>query len=280
MSAPNPPAYTVACVQTEPVLGDIEANIDLTVAGLSEAAAAGARLAVLPEAASSGYMFRNMAEAAAGSQPVDGGPTIRAWEQVARDSGMWVCGGFVEDGGGALYNSAALIGPDGVAAVYRKVHLWGWEKSLYAPGNLGFPVTATPLGRIGMGICYDAWFPETFRSSALAGADVVCLPSNWVPVPGQPEGLLMAHMMSMTGASSNEIYVLACSRSGTERGQDFLGSSIVADPAGWLLAGPAPREGAAVITADIDPAAARAARLAEPFNQTIADRRPEVYRSR
>ncbi|MEO3934287.1 nitrilase-related carbon-nitrogen hydrolase [Micrococcaceae bacterium Sec7.4] len=280
MSAPGTTAFTVACVQTEPVLGDIEANIHLTVAGLTEAAAAGARLAVLPEAASSGYMFRNTAEAAAGSQSVHGGPTIRAWAQMARDSGMWVCGGFVENDGGTLYNSAALIGPDGVAAVYRKVHLWGWEKSLYAPGNLGFPVTATPFGRIGMGICYDAWFPETFRSSALAGADVVCLPSNWVPVPGQPGGLLMAHMMSMTGANSNELYVLACSRSETERGQEFLGSSVVTDPGGWLVAGPAPREGAAVITATIDPAAARAARLAAPFNQPVADRRPEVYRTR
>lgn len=278
MAETTPTAFTVACVQTEPVLGDLEANIELTSAGLAEAAAAGARLAVLPEAASSGYMFRNKEEVAANAQSVDGGPSIRAWAQAARASGMWICGGFIENDRGTLYNSAVLIGPGGVAQVYRKVHLWNWEKSLYAPGDLGFPVTPTPLGRIGMGICYDAWFPETFRSSALAGADLVCLPSNWVPVPGQQKGVLMAHMMSMTGANSNELYVLACSRTGNERGQEFLGSSVVADPAGWLVAGPAPRERAAVITAEIDPVAARAARLAAPFNQPVADRRPDSYR--
>jgi predicted amidohydrolase len=270
-------AFTVACVQTDPVLSDLEANIGLTVAGLVEAAEAGARLAVLPEASSSGYMFRDREEAAATAQSAEDGPTLREWERVARKWGMWVCGGFIEESAGVLYNSAALIGPEGLAEVYRKVHLWGWEKSLYAPGNLGFPVAATPLGRIGMGICYDAWFPETFRSCSLAGADLICLPSNWVPVPGQSDGPLMAHMMCMTAANSNEVYIAACSRSGTERNQPFLGSSVVVDSNGWLVAGPAPKDDSAVLMAQMDPAGARAARLDLPFNQPITDRRPEVY---
>ena len=84
---------------------------------------------------------------------------------------------IAERSGGALYNSAVVIGPSGYVGTFRKVHLWAAQNLFFEPGDLGFPVFKTPIGRIGVaGTCYDGWFPETFRLQALQGADVVCVP--------------------------------------------------------------------------------------------------------
>lgn len=272
-------SYVVACAQLEPVLGDVPANIAQTVAAVHTAADGGARLVVLPEAASAGYMFADADEAFRYAELIPGGPTVTAWARVAAERHVWIAGGLTERCGGSLFNSAVLVGPDGVASVYRKVHLWNDEKRIYAPGDLGFPVVDTPLGRIGMLICYDAWFPESFRSCRLAGADIVCAPSDWVPVPGQPPGLAMANLMCMTGAHSNQMYVAAASRIGVERAQEFIGSSVIVDHTGWLLAGPAAGDRGELLLAWIDPVGTRAERRENPFNQPVADRRPESYRS-
>ncbi|HEY0186431.1 MAG TPA: nitrilase family protein [Cellulomonas sp.] len=268
----------VACAQIEPVLGDVAANTALTCAAVRSAADAGADLVVLPEAASAGYMFTDAAHARSLAQGLDG-PTIAAWAGLAAQTGTWICGGFTELDGDRVFNSAALVGPDGVVGVYRKVHLWNDEKRLYSPGDLGFPVFETPIGRIGMMICYDAWFPESMRSLGLAGADLICAPSNYVPVPGQPDGPTLASMMCITGAHSNQLFVAACSRTGDERGQHFIGSSLIAGHDGWPLAGPADDSGPAVLTARIDPIGTRGRRRHDPFNQPVADRRPAEYRT-
>jgi predicted amidohydrolase len=157
--------------------------------------------------------------------------------------------------------------------------LWNDEKRIFAAGDLGFPVYETPLGRIGLHICYDGWFPESCRSAALAGADVVCVPANWVPVPTQPAGFpAFATMLALTAAHTNQLYIVAASRIGTERGQSFLGRSIIADHHGTPLAGPAGDDEPAILTALIDPIGTRGDRQHNPFNRPLHDRRPDAYR--
>lgn len=267
----------VACAQTDPILGDVDANTEMTVEAIRDAAARGADLVVLPECATGGWAFADRGESAAAAQPVEGGKSIRAWQQVARELGIWVCGGFGEAAGsGTLYNSSVLLSPTGVELLYRKVHLWNTEKLAFDPGNLGYPVVDTPFGRIGMLICYDAWIPESFRSLAVQGADLALAPSDWVPNPHQPAHLPpLAHLMVTAGAHSNQMFVAAASRYGFERGQEFIGQSVIADHTGW----PIVRAGGGreMILADIDPIGSRELRRNDPFNRPLGDRRVEQY---
>ena len=268
---------TVACAQMDPELGDIEGNIDRTERGIREAAARGAELVVLPECASGGWAFADRGESERAAQPLVGGPTITAWQKLSAELGIWVCGGFGEStADGALYNSSVLIAPDGVKSLYRKVHLWNTENLAFDPGDLGYPVVETPFGRVGMLICYDAWIPESFRSLAVRGADLVLAPSDWVPNPHQPADMPpLAHIMVTAGAHSNQMYVAASSRFGVERGQEFIGRSAIADHTGWLLATAGDAE--EVITASIDPVGSREQRRNDPFNRPLGDRRISQY---
>ncbi|MGA5699796.1 nitrilase family protein [Peterkaempfera bronchialis] len=270
--------FLLAGVQFEPVLGDPAANAEASGHWVREAARRGARLVVLPEASSAGYMFADRAEALRYAEPVPGGPVYSAWAALAAELDLWIVAGITELAGERLYNSAVLIGPHGHLGTYRKAHLWNAEQEVYDRQQDGFPVFDTPLGRIGIGICYDAWFPETFRSAALRGADLLALPSNWVPVPGQPaDAPTMANLMCMTGAHSNQFYVAGISRTGVERGQPFIGSSLIVGPSGWPLAGPAGGDGQELVLAEVDLIGSRAERHGNPFNQPLADRRPELY---
>lgn len=272
-------AIRVACAQTDPVLGDISASTAASVDAVRSAAAAGADVVVLPECASSGWAFADMAESRAASQRLDG-ETIRAWQSEARAHDLWVCGGITELGDDErIYNSAVLVSPDGVESVYRKVHLWNTENDAFVPGDRGFPVVETPFGRVGMLICYDAWIPESFRSIALQGADLVLAPSDWVPNPHQPEHLPpSAHIVTMAGAQANQVYVASASRVGVERGQRFIGASIIVDPFGWPLSRPG-SDAEDLIWADIDPIGSRDGRRNDPFNRPLGDRRPDAYLS-
>ncbi|WP_130799466.1 nitrilase-related carbon-nitrogen hydrolase [Streptomyces otsuchiensis] len=273
-------AFVLAGAQYAPRIGEVAANIDLSEHWIREAAAAGARLVVLPEAASAGYVFDDRAEAERYAEPFPGGSVHRAWSALAAELGLWIVGGVTERAGERLYNSAVLVGPHGHAGTYRKAHLWNDEQRIYDRQDDGLPVFSTPLGEIAVGICYDAWFPETFRSAALAGADLLALPANWVPVPGQPDTVpVMADMLCMTGAHSNQMYVAGISRTGTERGQEFIGRSLIAGPEGWPLAGPAGPVADELLLAEVDLIGSRPARHHNPFNQPLADRRTDLYRS-
>jgi N-carbamoylputrescine amidase len=268
----------IACVQMEPVVGSKDANVAKSLRLIGEAADRGANLVVLPELANSGYVFETREEAFAAAEPVPGGPTCESWQAVARERHLYIVAGICEREGQKLYNSAVVIGPEGPIGTFRKVHLWGNENLFFEPGNLGFPVFATPIGRIGVGICYDGWFPETFRLCALQGADIVCVPTNWVPIPGQAEGReAMANILCMAAAHSNSIFIAAADRVGTERGQPFEGQSVIVSHAGWPVAGPASRDREEIIIAEVDLGEARRARNWNAFNQVLRDRRTDVY---
>jgi predicted amidohydrolase len=171
-----------------------------------------------------------------------------------------------------------LIGPKGHVGTFRKVHLWNEENLYFEPGDLGFPVFEAPIGRIGMAICYDGWFPETYRLCALQGADIVCVPTNWVPIPGQdPKREAMANILCMAAAHSNSLFIAAADRVGKERGQPFIGQSLIVSHTGWPIGGPAGSDEETIIYAEANLADARRKRNWNEYNQVLRDRRRDLY---
>ena len=268
----------IACLQMEPIVGRKEHNVERSLELIERAAAGGANLVVLPELCNSGYVFETREEANALAEEVPGGPTTKAWMQIAAKHKLVIVAGIAEREGDSLYNAAAIVGPNGLLGRYRKNHLWGAENLFFEPGNLGMPVFRTGAGRIACAICYDIWFPETFRLAALQGADLLCVATNWVPMPQQPDHLpVMANILSMGGAHSNSMFVAAADRVGRERGQPFLGNSVIVSHTGWPLAGPASADREEMLIADMNLSDARRKRNLNEFNQLLRDRRIDVY---
>jgi predicted amidohydrolase len=267
----------VACRQIAPVVGDLEGNRRLTREAVREAVAAGARLVVLPELCTSGYVFESAEEARSCAEPADG-PSLQAWSEEAARGDAVVVGGFCEQGeDGLLYNSAAVVDGDGVVGIYRKIHLWDREQLFFEPGRECAPVLDTRAGRIGVAVCYDFNFPEVARGLALAGADIVALPTNW-PLFPRPEGERpMEFALVMATAHLNHVFVAACDRCGEERGVEWTGGSVICDEYGWPLAGPVDGYGPGLLLADCDLAQARKKAWNER-NDVFGDRRPDLYR--
>jgi N-carbamoylputrescine amidase len=268
----------VACCQFGPQVGEKAANLARSAEVIERAARAGARIVVLPELCNSGYVFESRAEALSLAESFADGPTTELWCRLAAELGLHIVAGFCERAGQTLYNAAAVIGPAGRLGVYRKVHLWGDENLFFAPGDLGFPVFMTEHGTIGVGICYDGWFPEFYRSCALKGAELVCVPTNWVPIPGQDaQREAMANILTMAASHANSIYIAAADRVGVERGQPFIGQSLITSYTGWPIGGPASASEEQIVLADLDLGQAKRARRWNDFNQVLRDRRPEAY---
>ena len=257
----------VAIFQFSPAFGKTTAN----VARIEHAVrSADADLWVLPELATTGYLFADRAECTALSEPVTG-PSLRALADVCRERRTRLVVGFAERDGEMLFNSSAYIGPDGVVAAYRKVHLFDRERVTFDPGPDPFRVD--PLGphRLGMMICFDWVFPEAARSLALLGADIVAHPANLV--------LPFCQDAMVTRALENGVFCLTANRIGVERraGAElaFTGRSQIVDPRGRVLAR-APAGEDATLVADIDLDLARDKSLT-PRNDRLGDRRPECY---
>jgi 5-aminopentanamidase len=266
----------VAACQISLTVGDVAGNRAAALEAIDQAAGAGAGIIVLPELTPSGYVFDNLAEARALAEPADG-PTVTGWAQQAARRGVLVIGGFDELGAdGQLYNSAALIGPDGVLAIYRKAHLWDAESDFFVPGSEPPPVVATEFGRISVMICYDVEFPEWVRRPALAGADLLAVPTNW-PAEAVPPGERANVVTNVQAAAyHNHMFVAAACRVGAERGVSWVGGSLVAGPDGYPLAGPAGAEQPEILVAHCDLALARS-KATSPRNDPHRDRRPALY---
>lgn len=172
----------VAVVQFDPQCGldHRSFNLSHSLHLAQRAVAGGAQLIVLPELANTGYAYRNREEAFALAETVPEGPSAQAWIEFAREHQVYLAAGLAERDGHKLYDCAVLVGPDGFIGKYRKAHLWNLEKLWFSPGDLGFPVFETPIGRIGLMICWDVWFPEVPRLLSLQGADIICSLNNWV----------------------------------------------------------------------------------------------------
>jgi predicted amidohydrolase len=274
----SPNDIILACIQFEPVVGSLAANQEAMERNIREAHAKGASIVVLPELADSGYVFSNESELAAQASPVPGGGTSTLLCDLSRELKIVVVSGLAERDGDQFFNAAIVCGPDGFVGKYRKLHLWSEENRFFRSGDLGLPVFDTPFGKIGVAICYDGWFPETFRQLALKGASLVCVPTNWVPMPdGDTRPEPMASVLHKAAAHSNGIYIACADRIGTERGQTFLGGSLIVGPTGWPVAGPASVDRAEIIFAKLELGSVAAARRLNVFNDLISDRRSDVY---
>ena len=268
----------IACLQMELCVGEKDQNLAHGLEMIDCAADAGANLVVLPELCNSGYVFNTREEAGMLAEEIPDGPACRVWADAAARHEIHVIAGIAEREGRALYNSAVVVGPQGVIGTYRKNHLWAAENLFFEPGNLGVPVFHTDVGRIAVAVCYDIWFPEVFRLAAIQGADILCVPTNWVPMPDQPAGLpKMSNILAMGGAHSNSMFVAAADRVGVERGQPFIGNSLIVSYTGWPIAGPASDDCEEMLIADVNLSDARRKRNWNDFNQVLRDRRTDLY---
>jgi len=276
ISTPRP--LSVATVQFEPIVGESARNLAAINRLVRIAKADGADIVVLPELAVSGYNFRDAEEVEALSGAVPGGPGADVLCQLAAELSIYVVSGIAERDGGRFYNSAMICGPQGFIGKYRKLHLWNNEHRYFEKGNIGLPVFDLPFGRVGIAICYDGWFPETFRSLALAGAELVCVPTNWVPMAGaESVAEPMANILHKAAAHSNGMFIACADRTGTERGQRFIGRSLIIGPDGWPISGPASADREEILLAKIDLSSVAETRALNSFNHLLGDRRADVY---
>jgi predicted amidohydrolase len=261
------PVHKVATVQFEPTMFEKERNVEGLLALCEEAARAGAALIVTPEMGTTGYCWFDREEVAGEVEPVPG-PTTRRFEALCAAYGCHVVIGMPEvDPDGVYFNSAVLIGPEGVVGVHRKSHPYIAEPKWAASGDLGHQVFETPIGRIALLICMDIHFIETARLCALGGADVICHISNWLaertPAP-----------YWISRAFENGCYVIEANRWGLERTVQFSGGSCIIEPDGSIAAVIDAGDGIAYGEIDLAKARARTV-LGEPV---MDRRRPELYR--
>lgn len=234
---------------------DRRANLERASALVGRAAEAGARLVALPEM----FTWRGEAgEEAAQAEPVPG-PTTEALGALARRHGIVLCGGSILEaaaGGGRLHNTCCLFGPDGTPlAVYRKIHLFdvelpgrvaARESDVFAPGDRPV-VVDTPLGRIGLAICYDLRFPELFRRLARQEAEILLVPSAFTAPTGEAHWELLCRARAV----ENQCLLLAPNQTGpTRRGYAHYGHSLIIDAWGVVLARAGTEED--IVVADVD----------------------------
>ena len=216
----------IAVVQTNPVFGEVERNVH---DALSLMETTEADFYVLPELFTTGYNFIDEKEVRTLAEPADGFTcaTMRKW--IEKNS-CYIVYGFAEQAE-KIFNSAALVGPDGLVGIYRKVHLFDRENLIFAPGNLGFPVFNLPIGKVGIMICFDWMYPESARTLALKGAQMIAHPANLV-LPNCPDAMV-------TRCLENRVFTATADRVGEENrgGVDlkFIGTSEIVAPDGKIL---------------------------------------------
>jgi 5-aminopentanamidase len=265
-----------AVVQTNPELGDVAGNLATCITRIRAGADAGCDLLVFPECALSGYMFTDAETAMRFAEPVPG-PSTDALAAACARTGVHCVIGLLERDGERLRNTAALIGPDGLIGRYRKSHVACVGVDCFTvPGDDAYEAFDTPIGRIGIQICYDWRFPEVTRILALQGADVIAHPTN---SPSQAREI--AEFITRARAAENAVFFLTANRCGDEGGVSFFGWSQIVDPLGRRLAEAG--AGEALVVADLDLELARA-KTKEPGDgpysvRLFADRRPELYES-
>ncbi len=256
----------LAVVQTAPEFGRVSENVGAALALMESVPA---DLYVLPELFTSGYNFESVGEAGQYAESLDG-PTTQAMIRFCRSKKCHVCFGFAERDV-VLYNSAALVGPGGLAGHYRKIHLYNRETLFFAPGNIGFPVFDIPGAKVGIIVCFDWFFPESIRTLALQGAEIILHPANLV-LPYCPDAMV-------TRSIENRVFTATADRVGREdrAGTDlgFIGTSQITTPGGKILCRLG-REHEEIDVCDINAADARNKSI-NPYNNLFSDRKTEFY---
>lgn len=287
MQATNDRTVRAALIQatlvgdpSDPVEKIKQGMIDKHVALIEEAAGQGAEVLCMQELFYGPYFCAEQEEKWYGlTERIPDGPTVKLMQELARKHRMvMVVPMYEEDLTGVYYNTAAVIDADGsFLGKFRKIHIphchpGFWEKFYFRPGNLGYPVFQTAVGKVGVYICYDRHFPEGWRELGLNGAEIVFNPS--ATVAGLSEYLWKLEQPA--AAANNIYYVGAINRPGMEAPWnigEFYGQSYFANPRGQILA-EAPRGGDAVVVADLDLGMIRDVRNVWQFYR---DRRPETY---
>jgi len=254
--------------QFEPRFGVVEENLERVVSGLHDVEA---DLVVLPELAFTGYLFENRRELLSLAEDPADSPTVERLRLLCHDRDLFLVTGFAERQGDQVFNSALLIGPDGLVQTYRKLHLFNTEKEYFDPGDTPLePVEVRDI-MIGMMVCFDWAFPETARVLALKGADILCHPSNLV--------LPLCQQAMVTRCLENGVFAVTANRIGSDtrpRGSlRFTGQSQVVTPKGDILhRATADREELSIMEIEVN--LARSKKMTEK-NDLFEDRRPSFY---
>ncbi|MFW6236287.1 MAG: carbon-nitrogen hydrolase [Desulfovibrionales bacterium] len=281
--------FTIGLIQMAPETTRMQ-SLDKAAGMVREAADKGSELVCLPELFATPYFCQTEDHGRFElAEPLDG-PTISTMSKVARDKGITLAVSFFEKRAPGIYhNTMAVIGPDGTMLdLYRKMHIPDdpgyYEKFYFTPGDLGFKAVPTPVGPVGTLVCWDQWFPEAARMTALSGAMVLVYPTaiGWHPREKEEFGAEQRDAwitIQRAHAIANGVYVAAINRVGHEHspeggeGIEFLGSSFVSGPFGTVLI-QGSTDGEEILLAEIDPAKIEATRQGWPF---LRDRRIDAY---
>jgi predicted amidohydrolase len=264
----------IAVAQFAPALGDFDANVQLCVDALRSAGEQGCDLAVLPECATSGFMFESKAHALTCADIIPG-PTTDAFAAIATEFGFYCVVGMLERNDEHLHNAAVLIGPDGLLGTYRKTHLpRGGVDRFVTPGE-ELRVWDTPIGRIGIQICYDLRFPEVTRVLAVKGAQIIAHPTNW-PILALPT----AEFVTRARAYDNRVVLATANRYGPDGWGEFCGHSQIVSLNGERLAQAGGAEDAVLVAEVPVPEASDRVIVTRPDEYELwlfEDRRTDLY---
>jgi predicted amidohydrolase len=259
----------IGIYQNNPEFGQVEKNVEQALRDLESV---DADLMVLPELFNTGYQFVSREEAEELAEEIPSGNSCQRLMEVTGAKEMFLVFGIAERNRDKIYNSAVLIGPEGFIGIYRKSHLFFEEKYCFDKGDTGFRVFDAGIARVGIMICFDWWFPESARSLALMGADIICHPSNLV-LPDCQKAMI-------TRSLENGLFTATANRIGREaRGGKpplvFTGESQILDNKGKLLA-KLGKDKTGIRIVDIKVEDARD-KLITLHNDRLKDRRPELY---
>ena len=256
-----------------------DANRDLSLQAARELFGRGADIVVLPELIVPGYATDRESMLVA-AEPLNG-RTVRAWQSAASDAGGLLVGGFCEREGDAIFNSAVIVGAEGVVLHYRKLHLFADEKRCFTPGDLGLPVANTRHGMIGTCVCYDLRFVETARALSLQGAQLICVPTAWLPgfdrERWDEQGYCPQARSVVVQSNLDQVYIACASQAGPSGPYHFLGSSLLSDPYGQVVLGPLPGSRRRLALAEVDLGAVGRAHDRGELINPRQDRRTDTY---
>lgn len=259
----------VGFYQFYPTFGKVEQNMEKVIEKLKNIQV---DLIVLPELAFTGYHFKDKNELKSLAENPVKSITIKALEELCARKDLHIVTGFAEKQGNKIYNSALLIGPEGLIYTYRKIQLFLNEKQIFAPGDLPLQVNRIKNIKVGIMVCFDWIYPEITRTLALQGADIICHPSNLV--------LSYCQQAMITRCLENNVFAITCNRYGADKRPHgtlkFTGKSQIIAPKGELLYRAKSQQEELYVT-KIDPSFARDKKITE-LNNIMEDRRPEFYR--
>lgn len=255
----------VGYIQFAPKFGAKKQNLEKIVKLVKQAQ--NADLLVLPEMATTGYMVKNRKQLMELAESVPNGQTTQKLIKIARENKVFLVIGLPEEEKNKVYSTAVLVGPKGFIGKNRKTHLFLRETLYFDKGNLGFKVFNIGKVKMGIGVCFDYMFPEVWRTLALKGAQIFCLPTN----------LVLPYCMEVmkTRSLENGCFSISANRVGFERGQKFTGGSQIIGPRMETLAKASQREEVKVIEIDVKRANNK---MVTPYNDLLKDRRPEFYK--